>query len=56
MTIQVFEALCPKANRRTLQRDLKALLDKGPFRDAGMSPTDPNRVYSRGPLMEAREL
>jgi hypothetical protein len=28
MTIQDFEALCPKANRRTLQRDLKGLAEK----------------------------
>jgi Fic family protein len=28
MTIQDFEALCPKANRRTLQRDLKGLVEK----------------------------
>ena len=29
LTIQSFEALVPGVNRRTLQRDLKALLDKG---------------------------
>ena len=29
LTIQDFEAICPEVNRRTLQRDLKAMLDKG---------------------------
>jgi HEPN domain-containing protein len=29
LTIQDYEALCPEVNRRTLQRDLKAMLDKG---------------------------
>ncbi|HEX9584088.1 MAG TPA: Fic family protein [Gammaproteobacteria bacterium] len=29
LRIQDYEALCPDANRRTLQRDLKDLLDKG---------------------------
>ena len=56
MTIQDFEALCPKANRRTLQRDLKGLVDKGIFRGQGESPTDPNRVYSHGRSLENREL
>lgn len=29
MTIQNYEQLCPNTNRRTLQRDLKAMIDKG---------------------------
>ena len=29
MTIQDYESLCPEVNRRSLQRDLKGLLDKG---------------------------
>jgi Fic family protein len=29
LTIQEFEALCPDVNRRTLQRDLKLMMDKG---------------------------
>jgi Fic family protein len=29
LTIQEFERLCPKANRRSLQRDLKAMVDLG---------------------------
>jgi Fic family protein len=56
MTIQDFEAQCPTANRRTLQRDLKALVDKGILQDRGTAATDPNRVYSQGPSLENREL
>ncbi len=29
MTIQNYEQLCPETNRRTLQRDLKIMMDKG---------------------------
>lgn len=29
LTIQDYEALCPEVNRRTLQRDLKAMIDMG---------------------------
>jgi len=29
LTIRDYQALCPEVNRRTLQRDLKAMLDKG---------------------------
>jgi hypothetical protein len=29
LTIQDYGALCPEVNRRALQRDLKAMLDKG---------------------------
>ena len=29
LTIQDFEQLCTRINRRSLQRDLKAMLDKG---------------------------
>jgi predicted HTH transcriptional regulator len=28
MTIQDFEVLCPRVNRRSLQRDLKGMIDK----------------------------
>lgn len=45
LTIQDFEALCPEANRRTLQRDLKALVEKGLFTEAGTARTDPTRHY-----------
>lgn len=32
-------------NRRTLQRDLKLLVDKGFVREVGTSPTDPTKYY-----------
>lgn len=34
-----------KVNRRTLQRDLKQLVDKGFAREVGSGPTDPTRHY-----------
>jgi Fic family protein len=45
LTIQDFAKLCPGANRRTLQRDLKAMVDKGLFVEHGTGPTDPTRHY-----------
>jgi Fic family protein len=35
LTIQEFERLCPEVNRRTLQRDLKAMVNKGLLLSAG---------------------
>lgn len=45
MSIREYEALCPQVNRRTLQRDLKILVDKGLFVEHGAGPTDPTRHY-----------
>ena len=45
LTIQEYSALCPEANRRTLQRDLKTMVDKGLLREWGTGPTDPTRHY-----------
>ena len=45
LTIQEYEGLCPGATRRTLQRDLKAMADKGFFTERGTGPTDPTRHY-----------
>ena len=45
LTIQDYEGLCPGTNRRTLQRDLKALVEKGLVVEAGTAPTDPARHY-----------
>lgn len=45
LTIQEFEALCPGVNRRTLQRDLKLLVDKELLVERGTGPTDPTRHY-----------
>jgi Fic family protein len=44
------ESLFSTVNRRTLQRDLKRLLEKGLVREMGSSPTDPNRLYVPGKL------
>jgi len=35
LNIQDFEAICPEVNRRTLQRDLKAMIDKGILESEG---------------------
>ena len=45
LTIQEYEDLCPKVNRRSLQRDLKAMVDKGLLLERGTSPTDPTKHY-----------
>ena len=45
LTIQDYEGLCPGTNRRTLQRDLRALVEKGLVVEAGTAPTDPARHY-----------
>lgn len=34
-----------KVNRRTLQRDLKMLVEKGLVREVGTGPTDPTKYY-----------
>ncbi|MBM4026907.1 MAG: Fic family protein [Planctomycetes bacterium] len=46
LTIQEYEALCPDANRRTLQRDLKSLMDNGLLVERGTSATDPTKRYT----------
>jgi Fic family protein len=35
----------PEINRRSLQRDIKAMLDKGLLQEVGNGPTDPSRHY-----------
>ncbi|TET31766.1 MAG: Fic family protein [Planctomycetota bacterium] len=45
LTIQEYEGLCPKVNRRSLQRDLKAMVDKQLLVERGTSPTDPTKRY-----------
>jgi len=49
LTIREFEELCPGVARRTLQRDLKALVDAGLFVESGSGPTDPTRHYRLDP-------
>jgi len=45
LTIQDYERLCFEVNRRTLQRDLKAMIDKGLIFEKATSPTDPTKHY-----------
>ena len=47
LTLADLEPRFPEVSRRSLQRDLRLLLDKGLIREAGASggPTDPNRAY-----------
>ena len=53
LTIQVFEALCPDFNRRTLQRDLKSLVTKQLLHEVGGSATDPTRKYVPGKALDS---
>ena len=45
LAIRDYEQLCPGTNRRTLQRDLKALVGKGLVAEAATATTDPTRHY-----------
>lgn len=45
MSIKEYELLFPQVNRRTLQRDLRILVDKGLLVEQGTGPTDPTRHY-----------
>ena len=49
-TIQDFESICPDVNRRSLQRDLKGMLDKRLVLEIGAGPTDPTRHYALAEL------
>ncbi len=44
-TLARIEPLFPDISRRSLQRDIKVLVDKGLIREVGTSPTDPHRYY-----------
>ncbi len=50
LTIQDFENICPDVNRRSLQRDLKGMLDKKLLMEIGAGPTDPTRHYALAEL------
>jgi len=50
LSLADLEQVLPGVNRRTLQRDLKAMLAKGLMREVGSGPTDPNRHYVAGEL------
>ncbi len=45
LTIAEYETLCPQTNRRTLQRDLKEMLELGLVEEIGSGSTDPTRHY-----------
>lgn len=45
LTIQDFERLCPDMNRRSLQRDLRAMIEQGIVEEEATSPTDPGKRY-----------
>ena len=48
ITIQNFMGIFPNVTRRTLQRDLVDLRDKGLIQEIGQATTDPNRGYRIG--------
>jgi Fic family protein len=50
LTVGDLQQHLPKANRRSLQRDLKAMLELGLLAEVGTGPTDPNRHYVVGKL------
>jgi len=50
LSVAELERLFSDVNRRTLQRDIKKLLEKGLLREIGSGPTDPNRHYLPGEL------
>ena len=52
LTIQEYLALCPDTNRRSLQRDLKDLVEEGLLTEQGANPTDPTKRYSLGDKAE----
>ncbi len=45
LQLRDYERLAPDVERRTLQRDLKALIQKGILAESGVGVTDPNRAY-----------
>ena len=45
LTILEYEGLCPGIHRRTLQRDLKAMLELGVLAESGTGRTDPTKRY-----------
>ncbi len=46
LTIQDFEKLCHEVNRRSLQRDLKGMVEKRVVIEEAASPTDPTKRYA----------
>jgi DNA-binding HxlR family transcriptional regulator len=50
LAVDDLDDLFPNVNRRTLQRDLKKLVEKGLLQEVGSGPTDPSRLYVPGKL------
>ncbi len=50
LSLTELQRVFPQVNRRTLQRDVKAMLDKRLLREVGRGATDPNRRYALGEL------
>ncbi|MEM7483259.1 MAG: Fic family protein [Acidobacteriota bacterium] len=50
LTVGYLEKLFPETSRRTIQRDLRGLVEKGILREVATGPTDPNRHYVLGEL------
>ncbi|MEM9290608.1 MAG: Fic family protein [Acidobacteriota bacterium] len=50
LTLGDLESLFPDVSRRTLQRDLKALVSQGLLKEVASSSTDPSRHYLLGEL------
>ena len=50
LAVADLERLFSSVNRRTLQRDLRKLVEKGLLREIGSGPTDPSRHYLPGDL------
>jgi Fic family protein len=53
LAIQEYGALCPGVNRRTLQRDLKALVGMRLIEEQGSGQTDPTRHYRPGAVLRS---
>ena len=45
LTIQGFERLCPDVNRRSLQQDMRGMIEQGIVELEATSPTDPGKRY-----------
>lgn len=45
LTIKDFERLCPDVNRRSLQRDIRAMIEQGIVEEEATSQTDPGKRY-----------
>jgi DNA-binding HxlR family transcriptional regulator len=45
LSIQDFERLSSRVSRRTLQRDLRVMVDKGLIIEKASSPIDPPKIY-----------